>query len=484
MTTAGSSGSGNVTVSPTTMTFPYVQGGTVPAAQTATIINTNSATASIPFTVSVTPANSWLQTSVSSASTPYNNPGLSVSVVPGSLTPNTYTGTVTITPNGGTAVTINVTLTVTSTTAVTASPTTLSMSYTVGGTSPTATIQVTAGGAAAAFTATANSTGGWLQVSPTSGTTPNTGTFNLTVSTVASALASLSPSATPYTGTITVQATSPATGSTIVNVSLTVTAPLPVISSVINAASGVGGTSNVSVSPGEIISLFAPSNGQNPFGPASPVQLNSTTCPSPCTSVPTSMGGVQVFFLPGNYPAPLLYVGSGQINAVVPYQMAGIASFSVEVQYLQQKSNAFSLTLATTAPGIFTAAGSEQAAAYQYDTQGNFSYNTAATPAKAGWTIVFYVTGEGVVVPAANTGAVTVAASAPPYTPVPAAGAPSVRIGTQPATVSFYGEAPNFVSGLMQLNVVVPSGAGTGAVPIVVTVGNNSSQAGVTVALQ
>jgi uncharacterized protein (TIGR03437 family) len=36
----------------------------------------------------------------------------------------------------------------------------------------------------------------------------------------------------------------------------------------------------------------------------------------------------------------------------------------------------------------------------------------------------------------------------------------------------------------MQLNVVVPPGAGTGAVPITVTIGSNSSQAGVTVALQ
>jgi len=483
MTVASSSGSGNVTVTPTTMTFAYTQGQSVPAAQTATVANVTAGTASITFNVSTTENNgnsvTWLSANVTSASTPYNN--LSISVAPGNLPAATYTGTVTITPNGGNAQTIGVTMTVNANVTVTATPTTVNLTYTAGGTAPTATIQVSGGGATAAFTATASSTGGWLQVTPTSGTTPNTGTSNLTVSTVASALSSLLPSATPYTGTITIQGTSPATGTTIVNVSLTVSAPLPVISGVTNAASGATG----SVSPGELISIFAPSNGQSPIGPASSVSLSSTTCPTPCTSVSTSMGGVTVTFHPGGFVAPLLYVSSSQINAVVPYQMAGISSFSVEVTFLGQTSNAFPLTLASTAPGIFTYAGAEQAAAIQYDPKGNFSYNASSTPATAGWTIVLYVTGEGVVVPSANTGAVTVAASTPPYTAVPAAGAPTVLFNNNtPATVSFYGEAPGLVSGVMQLNVVVPPGAGTGAVPITVTIGSNSSQAGVTVALQ
>ena len=480
MTVASSSGSGNVTVTPATMTFAYTQGQSVPAAQTATVANATTGTASIPFTVSTTENNgnsvTWLSANVTSASTPYN--ALSISVAPGNLPAATYTGTVTITPNGGSAQTIGVTMTVNANLTVTATPTTLSLNYTAGGTAPTATIQVSGGGATAAFTATASSTGGWLQVTPTSGTTPNTGTSNLTVSTVASALNSLLPSATPYTGTITIQGTSPATGTTMVNVSLAITAPLPVISGVTNAASGATG----SVSPGELISIFAPANGQSPIGPASSVSLSSTTCPTPCTSVPTSMGGVTVTFHPGGFLAPLLYVSSSQINAVVPYQMAGISSFSVEVTFLGQTSNAFQLTLASTAPGIFTYAGAEQAAAIQYDPKGNFSYNASSTPATAGWTIVLYVTGEGVVVPSANTGGVT--ASTPPYA-TPAAGAPTVLFNNKtPATVSFYGEAPGLVSGVMQLNVIVPPGAGTGAVPITVTIGSNSSQAGVTVALQ
>jgi uncharacterized protein (TIGR03437 family) len=492
MTVGGSSGSGNVTVSPTTMSFAYTQNQSVPGAQTATVVNALSGTASIPFTVSASAT--WITTNVTSASTPYNSPGLSVSVVPGSMGPNTYSGTVTITPSGGSAVTISVTLTITGTAVVSATcsgtgcsgATTLNMSYLVGGTSPTATIQVTGGGSTAAFTAVAASGAGWLAITPTSGTTPNNGTFNLSVSVVSTVLSSLTPGGSPYTGTITVSGTSPATGTTIVNVTLAITAPLPVITGITNAASGVGGTANVSVSVGEIISIYG--TAASPIGPAASVQLNSTTCPPTCTQVPTTMGGVQVKFVPGEIAAPLLFVDDAQINAVVPYGVAGIAGLSVEVLYLSQTSNLFPVSLTATAPGLFTSnsSGTGQVAANQYDNLGNYqNQNLAAAPAKAGWTLVLYMTGEGQVSPNVNSGAVTVYnSSANPPVPVPVAGAPTVHIGNQPATVTFYGEAPGLVSGVLQINVLVPAGAGTGAVPISVSIGTATSQASLTVALQ
>jgi len=203
--------------------------------------------------------------------------------------------------------------------------------------------------------------------------------------------------------------------------------------------------------------------------------------------VPTSLGGVQVKFVPGEVPAPLLYVSDGQINAVVPYGVAGIAGLSVEVWYLGQTSNLFPVTLTATAPGIFTdSSGTGQAAALQYDNLGNYqNYNVAAAPAKAGWTLVLFLTGEGQVSPQVASGTVTVYNSlVNPPVPVPVAGAPTVHIGGQPATVSFYGEAPGDVSGVLQINVTVPAGPLTGAVPISVSIGTQSTQAGVTVSLQ
>jgi len=477
MTVGTSTTGGNVTVSPLSMTFNYTQGQTAPAAQTATVANAISGTAGIPFAVTATVQSgttNWLQVNAANGTTPYNNPGLSVSVAPGNLGTGTYQGTVTITPTGGTAQVIQVTLIVSSSVTVTASPTTLSLAYTVGSASPTGTISVSGGGAAAAFTATAASSANWLTVTPGSGTTPNTGTFNLTAGINSSVLSTLTPASSPYTGTITVQGTSPATGTTIVNVTLTVTAPLPVISSVSNGASFATGA----VSPGEFISLFA-NAATSPIGPSTAVALSSTTCPSPCTQAPTTMGGVTVTFFPLGVAAPLTYVSSGQINAVVPYEVAGQSSVSVEVKYLGQSSNAYPLTVASVAPGIFATSGSGPAAAVQYDASGNYQgVNLPTNPAKAGWILAIYMTGEGALVPAAKTGSVTA------VTETPSSGAPVVRIGNQPTTVYGYAEAPGIVSGVLQVNAIVPSGAGTGAVSLTISLGSGSAQTGVTVYLQ
>jgi len=66
--------------------------------------------------------------------------------------------------------------------------------------------------------------------------------------------------------------------------------------------------------------------------------------------------------------------------------------------------------------------------------------------------------------------------------------APVVTIGGQaadPTNVNFYaGPIPGSILGLLQINAVVPVGASTGvAVPVVVTIGGNSTQAGVTLAV-
>jgi uncharacterized protein (TIGR03437 family) len=59
-----------------------------------------------------------------------------------------------------------------------------------------------------------------------------------------------------------------------------------------------------------------------------------------------------------------------------------------------------------------------------------------------------------------------------------------VTIGGQPAQLTFAGEAPYFVAGVLQVNATVPATAASGANSIVVKVGDNSSQSGVTVWVQ
>jgi uncharacterized protein (TIGR03437 family) len=58
-------------------------------------------------------------------------------------------------------------------------------------------------------------------------------------------------------------------------------------------------------------------------------------------------------------------------------------------------------------------------------------------------------------------------------------------VGFQNAPVKYAGGAPGMVAGLMQVNVQIPAGVQTGnAVPVVLSVGNVSSQVGVTIAVR
>ena len=60
----------------------------------------------------------------------------------------------------------------------------------------------------------------------------------------------------------------------------------------------------------------------------------------------------------------------------------------------------------------------------------------------------------------------------------------TVTIDGQPTTYSYAGGIEGVVEGIMQLNVVVPASARSGTVPIVVTIGANSTQSGVTVSVK
>jgi len=280
--------------------------------------------------------------------------------------------------------------------------------------------------------------------------------------------AGLAASAIPYTGTIAIVGTNGTQGSLLVNVSLSVTAPLPVISAVLNAASFASGP----VSPGEIVSIFGTSIG--PTNPST-LTLDSTG------KVSTSIGGVTVSF--SGYLAPLTYVSSTQINAIVPYGFSGNKQPFVEVKFAGQTSNDYTLQLATSAPGIFTqnASGTGPGAILSQNNQ----LNTQQNPAARGSTIQLFMTGEGLTTPAQATGAVTPVngSGVGPITPAPQL-AVSVLIGGLPAKIDFAGEAPYFVAGVLQVNAEIPATVGTGAIPITVQVGKIISQNGLTVWVQ
>jgi uncharacterized protein (TIGR03437 family) len=246
------------------------------------------------------------------------------------------------------------------------------------------------------------------------------------------------------------------------------TVPLPPIKSVVNAASYIGRP----VSPGEMVTIFG-----TVIGPATPAYATTDLATG---KLATTIGGVQVLF--NGTPAPMIYASSTQVSAVVPYEMAPVASPSVWISYLGQTSNAYPLTTATTAPGLFTqnASGSGSGAILNQDNSLNGPGNAAAK----GSIVQMFMTGEGQTNPPSVTGAITTATLPPPQvTPVPLLPI-KVWIAAQPALYVYAGEAPGLVAGMMQLNVQIPSTAPSGNLSITVSIGGNTSQNGVTVSVQ
>ncbi len=240
------------------------------------------------------------------------------------------------------------------------------------------TIQVTSTttGTSAPFTASfVPSTGGnFVTVTPSSGNTPATLTLSVNAA-VSSMLA-----AGTYTGTVQVASGSGAVQT--VNVTLLVSAAgSPVVLAITSGASLQPGA----VSPGEIVTIFG--NGIGPATPATGTSFEPTTS----GTVPTTLANVTVTF--NNVPAPLIFVSQGQINAIVPYEVAGQTSVPVVVNDNGTKSATFTVPVLAVTPSIFSLAdnGSGQGAILNSDA----SVNGTSNPAAPGSIISIYATGEG-----------------------------------------------------------------------------------------
>ncbi len=217
-----------------------------------------------------------------------------------------------------------------------------------------------------------------------------------------------------------------------------------------NSLSGLPG----SVAPGERVSIFG-----FQMGPADGVTQD------PANGVVTNLAGTQVLF--DGVPAPLLYVSARQINAIVPYEIAGQTLTNVVVSVQGNNSSGFSVPVKDASPGIFTTI---------YNQDG--SVNSATNPANRGDAVYFYATGEGQTSPAGVTGQVIGDTSSSPVLSV------SVQIGGQAAPIIFSGEPPQTI-GLLQVNVQVPDTVTPGPnVPLVLVVGTFGAQPGVTIAVQ
>jgi uncharacterized protein (TIGR03437 family) len=236
------------------------------------------------------------------------------------------------------------------------------------------------------------------------------------------------------------------------------------VAGVTNAASFAAGA----VAPGEIVSLFG-----NALGPAAGAGLQLTNP----VLVANAVAGVHVLF--DGVPAPITYASASQVNAVVPYAVAGQSTTTLQVEYLGAVSAPVSVPVAAAAPGLFTVNASGTGAGAILNNI-DYSLNSAANPVSRGGYVDIYLTGAGATTPASLDGLLAAA-------PYPLVNAPvSVAMGGVPCpSVAYAGAAPNLISGLTQITVQVPDGVAPGAtVPLAVSIGGVSVQTGVTVAVQ
>jgi uncharacterized protein (TIGR03437 family) len=438
-----------VTVNPTSVSFSLAPGQSAPVPPQILQLVTGSPNPTFMISVSTQTGGNWLTASPG----PIGSVQVSASAV--HLGPGTYQGTLTIVataPVSGT-VTVPVTLTVTAPPGpqqFTVSPSGLTLSGPAGApASGNLSVNVVSG---PPYFSIPSSTVGF-KVTPSSSTTEYTAPAAIQVSAKAAV-----PGTYQYSITISWNG-----GSAVVPVTFIATATSstpPVMDYITSSGSATPG----SIAPGELISIFGSGLGGAPAS----LQLNSDL------TLTTNLGGTEV--LVNGTPAPMIYTSTGQVNAIVPYEVASSGTASVQVIAQGIQSGAWAVPVIPALPSIFTygAVGVGQGAIVNQD--GSVNYET--NPAARGTAIEIYSTGGGQTSPLSSTGSVArVAASL--TLPV------TVTIGGVNAQVLYAGNAPGEVEGVVQINALVPQNVNQGAaLPVVVTIGGVASQPGVTIAVQ
>jgi uncharacterized protein (TIGR03437 family) len=434
---------------------------------------------------------------------------------------SSLTGTVTITPNNGApAITVAITITVAEPPATVTSifPTqapveaTGTLSVVVSGSgftsSPSATTVMISSAALTTPTDLSTLTGGAVTI-------VNQNTMLLTIP--ATSGGSTPKALLSAAGAVTLSIQNGALG-TAVPETLTVTTN-PIVYSVTDAGSLVEPVAGATptFAPYELISIF----GAN-FGPVAgtPVQGTLDSNSRYPASLTTAGGALTVAFnklatttLIAN--AYILFATNNQINLLVPSGVAGNATANLVVSVGSASASAFDFTVGAANPGLFTttSSGTGQGAILNSD----FSVNSSSKPAKAGSTVMIYVSGLGAPDSLATDVDVTTAAAFPASCITPASyvskvglspatidGAVilaadigkgklppcfnkikiAVTIGGQSAAVTYAGWVADSVAGLYQINATVPAKLTAGNnQAVVVTVGTTgTSQTGVTMA--
>ncbi len=234
----------------------------------------------------------------------------------------------------------------------------------------------------------------------------------------------------------------------------------PVLTSVMNAASGVSGP----VAPGEIVTVLGHGLG--------PDALVSATVPA-SGKIATTLGGTSVTV--NGLAAPILYASATQTSFEIPYGVAGAATANIVLTNGAQSPLTIQAPLAASAPGIFT---------YDYTGKGEIvalnqdgTINSSTNPAARGTSVLFFATGEGLVAPPGTEGMVQNFFPREPVLPE------TVTVGGVPTTVMYAGTAPGYLAGVMAVEVLIPAGIAPGQVPVTLQSGTVATTAMTTISV-
>jgi uncharacterized protein (TIGR03437 family) len=213
-------------------------------------------------------------------------------------------------------------------------------------------------------------------------------------------------------------------------------APGPSLAGIANSAAP---TVSNAVAPYELISLYGIDIGPTPPQGA---QLAGGALTS-------SLAGVQVLF--DGIPAPLLYAGPTQINAIVPAEVFGRDTTTITVNTPSGMLAGPTMLVRPSQPGVFSAALNQDG-----------SLNTASSPAGHGSIVTVWATGGGISTSPQPDGTIITGALGAPLLPVsilqydlPASGAISSL------EILYAGDAPDSVAGVLQVNFRLPSQPGS-----------------------
>ena len=245
-------------------------------------------------------------------------------------------------------------------------------------------------------------------------------------------------------------------------------APKPILTSVLNAASLQQGA----IAPAEIVTILG--TGIAPvYNVTALVQVLSSF---ETFNFPFSSGGAAVTF--NGLPAPILYAANGQINAMVPVGIAGAPTAEVIVEQYGQRSEPFTVPVATAAAGILSVSQNGNGQGIILNT--DYSITNASHPAKPGGYVVIIGTGGGLFDQPFPDGRIVNYLDRYPRVIAPV----SVSIGGKEAVVTYAGQAPRFVYGTLQVNAIVPPDISPGVQDVVLTIDGKRSQQRITMVVQ